>query len=395
MNQSNILEIVEEIMLDFALITGIDPPLKHPKRYLWTDAFAVCNYLELYNQSNDKRFLDLSLKLVDQVHHILGCYHLDDTRKGWISGLNKEDGEAHPTKGGLRIGKELNERPSDEPFNERLEWDRDGQYYHYLTKWMHALIRVSIITNDSDYARWALELVQAAHKGFTYNISNGMKRMYWKMSIDLSRPLVSSMGQHDPLDGYITYLELQETGKDIESYAGLPDITPEIVDIVQIFRGMSWVTEDPLGIGGLLADSLIFAQLNVKSSNSDERNNYEKLLRKMLESAQVGLEYYARNNPQNYPAAYRLAFREMGLSIGIKGVDYLYNILKTNKGKFEHYNHLKQIVKSLSEFTPLAVSLDNFWLKDENRKINTWTEHREINMVMLATSLMPCGFLKI
>ena len=28
--------------------------------------------------------------------------------------------------------------------------------------------------------------------------------MYWKLSIDLSRPLVASMGQHDPLDGLVT-----------------------------------------------------------------------------------------------------------------------------------------------------------------------------------------------
>ena len=34
---------------------------------------------------------------------------------------------------------------------------------------------------------------------------------YWKMSIDLSCPLVLSMGQHDPLDGYITFSELEQT----------------------------------------------------------------------------------------------------------------------------------------------------------------------------------------
>jgi hypothetical protein len=33
--------------------------------------------------------------------------------------------------------------------------------------------------------------------------------MCWKMSIDLSRPLVPSMGQHDPHDGYIIYSQLQ------------------------------------------------------------------------------------------------------------------------------------------------------------------------------------------
>jgi len=33
--------------------------------------------------------------------------------------------------------------------------------------------------------------------------------MHWKMSIDLSYVLVPSMGQHDPLDGLVTYCELQ------------------------------------------------------------------------------------------------------------------------------------------------------------------------------------------
>jgi len=39
--------ISEEIMLEFAYETGISSNLK-PRRYLWTDAFAVCNFLELY-----------------------------------------------------------------------------------------------------------------------------------------------------------------------------------------------------------------------------------------------------------------------------------------------------------------------------------------------------------
>ncbi len=46
----------------------------------------------------------------------------------------------------MRIGKPLNERKPSEPFDERLEWDRDGQYYHYLTKWMHALHQVGRLT---------------------------------------------------------------------------------------------------------------------------------------------------------------------------------------------------------------------------------------------------------
>ncbi|NYT17698.1 MAG: hypothetical protein GKC06_06815, partial [Methanomicrobiales archaeon] len=147
-----------EIMQDFARITGLDPPTVSPERYLWTDAFAVCNYLTLFQRTNDQAYRDLALCLVGQVHHVLGQHRPDDPRRGWISGLREQEGELHPTIGGLRIGKKLNERMSGEPFDERLEWDRDGQYYHYLTKWMHALSRVSRVTGDPVYLRWAVEL---------------------------------------------------------------------------------------------------------------------------------------------------------------------------------------------------------------------------------------------
>lgn len=378
-----------EIMLDFASITGLEPHSHNPKRYLWTDAFAVCNYLELYKQTSDNNFLNLALKLIDQVHHTLGRYRDDDLREGWISGLNDEFGEIHPTKGGLRIGKELNERTTNEPPNERLEWDRDGQYYHYLTKWMHALSRVSRVTGDPVYTKWALELAQAAHKGFTYRTSNG-KMMYWKMSIDLSHPQVLSMGQHDPLDGYLTYIELQIANQDFEK--SLPDLTHEIDDMAKICKGMSFYTDDPLGIGGLLSDALKIAQLIIKSRVSI---NLEILLQDLLTSALLGLKSNAKNNTRNYPAEYRLAFREMGASIGIKGMYYLKILLESHKDSFKEHDYLFHQVEGLMEYMPLANSLEKFWLKKENRQSRTWIEHQEINMVMLATSLVPCGFLTI
>lgn len=389
MNRSSDIYSVKEIMLEFASITGLDPPSHNPKRYLWTDSFGVCNYLELYRQTKDESFLKLALKLAGQVHHTLGRYREDNTRHGWISGLNEEYGEIYPTKGGLRIGKELNERLPGEPFNERLEWDRDGQYYHYLTKWMHALNRVSEITEDPVYIKWAVELAQAAHAGFTYSAPGG-KRMYWKMSIDLKRPQMPSMGQHDPLDGYITYNELQAASKDF--LLSLPDLTSEIDDMAEICHGLSLVTDDPLGIGGLLFDALRVTQLMIKSNDS---SNLEIILQDLLTSALLSLESYVQNNPLDFPAEYRLAFREMGLSIGIKGVNYLYSLVESGEDKFKEPGFIHRRVEVLQEHVPLAESLENFWLKDENRKSNTWMEHQEINMVMLATSLAPCGFLEI
>jgi hypothetical protein len=44
---------------------------------------------------------------------------------------------------------------------------------------------------------------------------------------------------------------------------------------------------------------------------------------------------------------------------------------------------------------PLREEIEQFWTEDGNRESSTWIEHREINMVMLATSLAPGRFLAI
>src|SRR5690349_19170636 len=117
------LSSVRALMLDYAALTGLSPRGETPRRYLWTDAFALCNLLELFRQTDDEQWRDLALRLVDQVHHTLGRHRSDDPRRGWLSGLDEAEGELHPTRGGLRIGKRLNERRAGEPPDERLEWD--------------------------------------------------------------------------------------------------------------------------------------------------------------------------------------------------------------------------------------------------------------------------------
>ena len=156
------IRIAEKIMAEYAERTGLASSAQPPRRYLWTDAFAVCNYLELHRQTKTKDHLKTASRLVDQVHGILGRFSDKDHRKGWISGLAEHEGIRHPTRGGLRIGKKESERRADEPFDERLEWDRDGQYFHYLTKWMQALDCVARATGQSRSLQWALELARAA-----------------------------------------------------------------------------------------------------------------------------------------------------------------------------------------------------------------------------------------
>ncbi|MBW1797794.1 MAG: hypothetical protein JRJ21_05180 [Deltaproteobacteria bacterium] len=390
MKQNASRSMVREIMTEFARLTGLSPTGKvPPRRYLWTDAFALCNFLGLYSQTRDEKYKGFALRLVDQVHNILGRHRDDDPRTGWISGLDEQEGRMHPTKGGLRIGKEMNERGPADPFDEGLEWDRDGQYYHYLTKWMHALNRVTRATGDSTYNNRAIELAKTAHAGFTYvPSSGGQKRMYWKMSIDLSYQLVPSMGQHDPLDGFITYNQLQATAAKDSERSAWPDIKAEIADMAGICEGKSWATDDPLGIGGLLGDAFKVAQLIV-------HENFEQtdLLEALLDSSLLGLESYTKQNQLKLPADYRLAFRELGLSIGLKAVEKLQVWIEQKPGLFHKKHALDFKIESLMQYSPLSEMIEMFWLERTNREAASWMAHRDINVVMLATSLAPDGYL--
>ena len=42
---------------------------------------------------------------------------------------------------------------------------------------------------------------------------------------------------------------------------------------------------------------------------------------------------------------------------------------------------------------PLCDMIEDFWIVPANQRTPAWVEHRDINEVMLATSLLPDGYL--
>jgi len=393
MKPNTSLSSVREIMADFARLTGLSPVGKTPKRYLWTDAFAVCNFLALFRDTGESVYEDLALSLVDQVHGILGRHREDDPRKGWISGFEEEEGSRHPTAGGLRIGKALKERSASDPFDERSEWDRDGQYFHYLTKWMHALHQVSRVTGDPRHNRLAMELAKTAHAKFIYTPrSGGPKHMFWKMSIDLSYPLVPSMGQHDPLDGLITYSELLAQARGFKTLVDGEDLDldSEIKEMRGICKGENWATDDPLGLGGLLCDAFRVVQMVLKGDMEGAA-----LVDEIIGAALLGLQSFARDNPLALVGDYRLAFRELGLSIGLHALERFRDLFENESLLSKRKIPPRWRIDSLMRYIPLAQTIEKFWLDPGNRNSGTWMAHRDINMVMLATSLAPDGFLTL
>lgn len=363
------------LMSDFAKRTGLMSDAE-PKRYLWTDAFALCNWLELYRESRDERYRELCEKLIEQVHCVLGRHRPDDSRTGWLSGLPAEENALHPTQGGLRIGKPLPERRTDEPFDDRLEWERDGQYFHYLTKWIDALIRAAVILDAPRYRTHAADLAKALFVHFLKTSPTGRPvGLSWKMSIDLSRPLVSGSNPHDALDGYVTYRMVQETG----GGCGSPQLNNEISVLRQLCIDVPWGTSDPLGIGGLLLDGFRLAILQ------DIRTSDKQLLGEVLLGAEAGVQQFLRSGALQGQPAMRLAFRELGLAIGLQTLPAT-NIAVNRLGMLTE--SIAAPLGSLLSFGRVDRAIVDFWSEPQNHCYSTWQDHRDINEVMLGAAIL-------
>lgn len=102
----------------------------------------------------------------------------------------------------------------------------------------------------------------AAYEAFVYMPPlSRTPRMYWKMSIDLSRPLVLSMGHHDPLDGYVTSIQLQTTAAKFQGEVSGPELRDQVAGFAKLIELRGLPTVDPLGIGSLLIDASCVVQL--------------------------------------------------------------------------------------------------------------------------------------
>ena len=112
-------------------------------------------------------------------------------------------------------------------------------------------------------------------------------------------------------------------------------------------------------------------------------------------SSLPGLESYGRKNPLRVPADYCLAFRELGLSIGLRAVERLERLIEENPQLFNKKLPLRSQIKRLMRYRSFSEIIEMFWLEDANREADSWIAHQDINTVMLATSLAPDGYLRV
>ncbi|GLB42655.1 hypothetical protein LshimejAT787_1201040 [Lyophyllum shimeji] len=255
----------------------------HNGRYLWTDAFGVCDFLTLHGLTGETKFLTCAHNLIETVHGVLG-----KTRDGRLRLPGATDD--NPLGGGLRIGK-LAESGAD----------GDGQYHHYLTVWMFALNRYSVAAKDPKYNSLAIQCAKAIHPKFVVARDTARPRMYWKMAMDLSRPLVSTQGNRDPFDGYTVFSILDEHKQPGEE--GL-EYEMEVYKKMMNFLWSSYHSSDSLGLGMTLWTA---------AWKGDE-----EWARFMKDRAVEGLRELEMGLEFDNDTRRRLAFREFGAVMGVK-----------------------------------------------------------------------------
>ena len=113
----------------------------------------------------------------------------------------------------------------------------------------------------------------------------------------------------------------------------------------------------------------------------------------LLEDAEAGLDTFVHADYLGYPANRRLAFRELGLSIGIHAIVRMQAMIEQHAGRFTNVRELISRLSRLSRFERLSGVIEQFWRQPGHQQSDTWREHRDINSVMLATSLAPDGYL--
>jgi hypothetical protein len=153
----------------------------------------------------------------------------------------------------------------------------------------------------------------------------------------------------------------------------------------------AWGTTDSLSLGGLLTEA---AQLTHLIASGDIE--FDDLLPRLLSDARHSLEAYASGGELVLPVAARLAFRELGLSIGLRCLDPMRVAIKQHAERLAGMRSATTLldgVESMARFAPMAERIESLWLTEEAQSSTAWEAHLDINSAMLATSLVPDMFI--
>ena len=83
------------------------------------------------------------------------------------------------------------------------------------------------------------------------------------------------------------------------------------------------------------------------------------------------------------------------MAIGLHALERIEGLIAEKPKMIDNSPSIYSLVGVLRRFARLGEAIEKFWLDPRNRTAENWTAHRDINSVMLATSLAPNGYLNL
>lgn len=210
------------------------------RRYLWTDAFGVLAFVSIAdlhekegNADEANKYRQAADTLIRTVHQCLGSPRSDKPVDAMTASEDSPTGYV-----GLRIGKTSSRKVTD------YGMQYDGQYWHYVDKWLLALARAGHVADGIRIAKSCFPaFFDTGYDGTGWN--GGIR---WKLSVDASAPpsLEKAAASDDTLVALIVFsiLEAHRTSDD------MPSLRDEIGQLRVALKGYRpRVTDDPLGWG--------------------------------------------------------------------------------------------------------------------------------------------------
>ncbi len=157
---------------------------RRTSRYLWTDAFALATSRSSGRSTFRRRLPRARVRARQSAFTTRSAASATTTLAGdGSAGSTRQRAGCTRARGGLRIGKRFPERGPRAMFEPELEWERDGQYFHYLSE-MDARARS---VQPRDARRLVSNLwAERARRGRAPRLlmagSRSAPHLYWKMS---------------------------------------------------------------------------------------------------------------------------------------------------------------------------------------------------------------------
>ena len=114
-----------------------------------------------------------------------------------------------------------------------------------------------------------------------------------------------------------------------------------------------------------------------------------------MQGSEYGLMIMLQRGYLEQPAEHRLAFRELGLAIGLRAVPIIARTFQNERKAFGSRPSLLRSIDLLLPYERLSDEIIDLWLPYAELPDESWRAHQDINEVMLATAMAPSTFLSV